>query len=128
MEYPYYPHYRSTSQVPIGLPKSSLHKDSAGTPGVGHTYCNIDNSEVTVLALLDVSAAFDSVDQNILLQRLRTSYGINSRALDCLESFVRERTQSVQIGILRSEWRLIGIGVGISARTSLTCSLYGECT
>ena len=71
----------------------------------------IDNGEVTVLALLDVSAAFDSVDHNILLQRLRISYGINSRALDWLESFVRDRTQSVQISILRSKWRLIGTGV-----------------
>ena len=71
----------------------------------------IDNGEVTVLALLDVSAAFDSVDHNILLQRLRISYGINNRALDWLESFVRDRTQSVQIGSLSSEWRVIGTGV-----------------
>ena len=71
--------------------------------------------EVTVLALLDVSAAFDSVDHNILLQRLRISYGINSRALDWLESFVRDRTRSVQIGILRSEWRLICTGVPLGS-------------
>ena len=74
-------------------------------------HTSIDNGEVTILALLDVSAAFDSVDHNILIRRLRASFGINSRALDWLESFVRGRTQSVRIGSLRSEWRVIGTGV-----------------
>ena len=51
------------------------------------------------------------MDHNILIRRLRASFGIDSRALDWLESFVRGRTQSVQIGSLRSEWRVIGTGV-----------------
>ena len=71
----------------------------------------IDNGEVTVLALLNVSAAFDSVDHNILLQRLRTSFGLGGRVLEWLESFVRGRSQSVHIDNLQSEWRVISTGV-----------------
>ena len=74
-------------------------------------HTSIDNGEVTILALLDVSAVFDYVDHNILIRRLRASFGINRRALDWLESFVRGRNQPVQIGSLRSEWHVIGTGV-----------------
>ena len=71
----------------------------------------IDDGEVTVLALLDVSAAFDSVDHNILLQRLGTSFGFGGRVLEWLQSFVRGRSQSVHIGNLQSEWHVISTGV-----------------
>ena len=36
---------------------------------------NIDNGKVTALALLDISAAFDTIDHDILITRLSTWYG-----------------------------------------------------
>ena len=78
---------------------------------VSEIHTAIDNGEVTVFALLNVSAAFDSVDHNILLQRLRTSFGLGGRELEWLESFFCGRSQSVHIGNLQSEWRVISTGV-----------------
>ena len=71
----------------------------------------MDRGEVTLLALLDVSAAFDSVDHEILVNRLRISFGIIGRALDWLNLFIHGRTQSVVIGDRRSHWKCVRRGV-----------------
>ena len=42
---------------------------------------NINNGKVTALTLLDLSAAFDTIDHNILITRLSTWYGISGTAL-----------------------------------------------
>ena len=47
-----------------------------------------DSGKVTLLGLLDMSAAFDTVDHAILLERLQTSFGITSTVLSWIESFV----------------------------------------
>jgi len=44
-----------------------------------------DCQKVTLLALLDMSAAFDTMDHSILLQRLRVSYGVTGLALQWLK-------------------------------------------
>ena len=41
----------------------------------------IDKGDLTMLVMLDLSAAFGSVDQSILLSRLRISYGLDSTVL-----------------------------------------------
>ena len=71
----------------------------------------MDSGDVTLLALLDVTTAFDSVDHDIFLERLRRSFGVRGTALSWLESFIRGRTQSVAIGGRRSGWRAIRFGV-----------------
>ena len=54
-----------------------------------------DQGHVTLLGLLDMSAAFDTVDHDILLFRLKTSFGVDGTVLSWLESFLRDRTQQV---------------------------------
>ena len=54
-----------------------------------------DRRQVTLLGLLDLSAAFDCVDHTILLQRLRSVFGPTDVVLQCIESFLSDRTQQV---------------------------------
>src|ERR1043165_7821409 len=50
-------------------------------------YGAIDRAQLTLLALFDVSAAFDTVDQDILLERLNVSFGLTSNFYEWLPLF-----------------------------------------
>src|SRR6218665_3922443 len=65
-------------------------------------YGAMDRSEVTLLALFDVSAAFDSVDHDILLKRLSITFGIRDLPLIWLTSYLSERSASVTFHSSRS--------------------------
>ena len=53
---------------------------------------------IIVLVLLDLSAAFDTVDHKILLSRLQYHLGIHDIALDWCKSYLLNRPQHVCIG------------------------------
>ena len=59
-------------------------------------YVAADTGHVTLLSLLYLSAAFETVDHNILVERLRRSNGIVGRALDWLKSYLTGRSQFVR--------------------------------
>lgn len=57
----------------------------------------IDDNSCVILVLLDLSAAFDTVDYDILLGRLEHRFGTTGKALSWLTSYLTDRTQSVTV-------------------------------
>src|SRR6218665_3402368 len=74
-------------------------------------YSAIDNSQLSLLALFDVSAAFDMVDHQIIRERLETSRGSASLPLLWIKSYLSDRTQMVVSGESRTSWVPIFLGV-----------------
>lgn len=70
-----------------------------------------DKKTVTLLLFLDLSAAFDTVDQEKLLHILRKEIGIQGTALKWFKSFLQGRTQKVKIGDSYSEDDTLDFGV-----------------
>jgi hypothetical protein len=63
---------------------------------------SMDKQMVTLLVMLDLSAAFDTVDHNILLHRLE-SIGVGGLVLSWFSSYLNNRTQSVFLKGVSSE-------------------------
>ena len=70
-----------------------------------------DKKTATVLLLLDLSAAFDTVDQNKLLKILYDEIGIHGIAFSWFGSFPLNRTQQVKIGNSYSSENILQFGV-----------------
>ena len=55
-----------------------------------------DRGMITILGFLDLSAAFDCVDHQILITRLERTFGISGLALNWIRSYLEGRTQRVR--------------------------------
>ena len=72
---------------------------------------NADNRQVSMLALLDLSAAFDTLDHSIMLTRLERTFGISQTALTWFSSYLDSRQQCVSVGGHTSEFCPLNFGV-----------------
>jgi len=70
-----------------------------------------DSGSPAVLVLLDLTAAFDTVDHSILLSRLEQSAGITGSALAWFRSYLTDRSFSVQLGTFSSAIAPLTCGV-----------------
>lgn len=70
-----------------------------------------DAGECSMLMLLDLSAAFDTVDHQILLHRLNHLVGIEGSALDWFASYLSDRKFSVHLGPFISTPASLSCGV-----------------
>jgi uncharacterized FAD-dependent dehydrogenase len=71
----------------------------------------MDNKACVMLVLLDLSAAFDTIDHDILLSRLKYNFGINNTALKWFKTYLQGRTQSVSIDSSQSSPSFLHYGV-----------------
>ena len=73
--------------------------------------CSLNNNIQTDVVYFDFSKAFDSVNHDILLMKLKNEYGLNGRLLKFLTDYLRNREQCAIIGGQKSELRLVASGV-----------------
>ena len=71
----------------------------------------IDKGRGVFLILLDLSAAFDTVDHTILLSFLKDYIGLDGPALKLFETYLTNRTQCVSIKGVLSELSELAYGV-----------------
>ena len=93
-------------------------------------YSAADNGFRTALIQLDLSAAFDTIDINTLLCRLRYAFGITGPALNWIASYTNGRTQSVYVGRHRQRSSDIKLEHGVpqgSVLGPLLFMLYVTC-
>ena len=70
----------------------------------------LDNHEHVMVLYLDLAKAFDTVDHNILLNKL-SHYGIRGKALSWFENYLNERQQFAKYSNVQSQCKSITCGV-----------------
>ena len=79
----------------------------------------------TILLLVDSSSAFDTINHNILIRRLRLRYGFVAKTMDWVISYLKERTQRIVIGDQSSSTTTLTRGIPQSSVLGpLLFSLY----
>ena len=108
---------------------------------------SLDTKGAALLVLLDLSAAFDTIDHGILLERLEYAFGLTDSALSWMKSYLSERQQAVVINGTVSEpkdlkygfpqgsvlgprnWKRYSAPIGVIARKHELCvHLYADDT
>ena len=70
-----------------------------------------DSDSPSLLILLDLTAAFDTVDHNILLHRLHSTIGLSDTVLNWFTSYLTDRTEYVTLGKAKSHIHHVTCGV-----------------
>uniref|UniRef100_A0A669DS15 Reverse transcriptase domain-containing protein n=1 Tax=Oreochromis niloticus TaxID=8128 RepID=A0A669DS15_ORENI len=73
--------------------------------------CNWDSQKLSVLVLLDLSAAFDTVDHTILLNRLKHMVGLSGAVHNWFTSYLSDRTFMVSMDTCSSKIHKMTCGV-----------------
>ena len=61
-------------------------------------YAAADNKEATILVGLDISAAFDTINHDVLISRLMNQFDVDGGASSWLRSYLTDRSQYVKLG------------------------------
>ena len=88
---------------------------------------NLDKRNHAVfVCLLDLSAAFDTVDHRILLHRMEKTFGIRGRSLKWLTSYLSDRSMKVCVGGRYS--KSVRLDVAVPQGSKFGPRLYSEYT
>ena len=71
----------------------------------------VDRQGGAIVVLLDLSAAFDTIDHRVLLQTLQRDLGVTGTTLDWFASYLSGRRQTVRIGSTLSDETGLPYGV-----------------
>ena len=72
---------------------------------------SLDQGYVVVLVMLDLSAVFETIDHEILLQRFENTFGITNDALSWFRSYLADRYQIINIDGVLSDPVALHFGV-----------------
>ena len=78
------------------------------------TNCRLGSADegwVSILTLLDLSAALDTLDLSILLARLQDMFGISGEAFEWFSPYLSDRFQSVSVNSRVSSQKKLHYGV-----------------
>ena len=64
---------------------------------VNDLFFSLNKGNISVLALLDFSSAFDTIDHTILVHRLHTDFGLTDAVLQWFSSYLTDRTHYVSL-------------------------------
>ena len=87
------------------------HSTESALLNIHNILLNMAKGSVTAFTLLDLFAAFDTIDHTILLTRLNVYYGISELAFGWFKSYLSGRTHSVKVGSTHSHPAVLQYGV-----------------
>ena len=81
----------------LHMPLQSAYKQNHSTESAllkvkNDILLNMEAQKITLLVLLDFSAAFDTVRHDTLLNRLKSRFGVDGKALEWFASYLADRT------------------------------------
>ena len=83
---------------------------------------SMDNRRAVCMVMLDLSAAFDTLDHNIMLERLSNTQGLGPCITGWFESYLRGRTQRVSVDEATSDH--LHLLEGAVQGSKMGCRLY----
>ena len=94
--------------------------DAALLKVVNDLFLSLNKGNISVLALLDFSSAFDTIDHTILVHRLHTDFGFTDTVLQWFSSHLTDRTHYVSLSNSCSSFASVHSGV---PQCSVICPL-----
>ena len=99
------------STVSVGRARAHHSTETAILKVMGDILLALDSGNLAMLSLLDLSAAFDTVDHDTLLRRLQTSYGFDGIMIKWFISYLSGRVQYVRTPTTTSSRSPVAHGV-----------------